>query len=540
MARRSYTPRRTTFTPIVPPVLLIIIVGICLCGCSPGMPRQRLPEPIIEAHPELVEMYWKAWQLLNLTQRSGKQVNGFPKKYLNVTGENVIDQWSTLSMALFGVYGYNVFPVMQTLDLFYQKQRADGFISRVYIENSGEPLHLPTQRDPMVNPPLFTWVELKYFRFSADTSRLKAVFPKLEQYFSWLDSYCRGKNEADDLYYTTPIGSGMMNLPRGDIELGAWCDMSSQMALFARDLSVIADILGNGYKQEYYRRRFAEIARSVQEKLWHPNTAFYYDMSREGKQVRLKTISGYWPLLAGIPDPKTAQQLISHLKDSSEFKSVHLFTSVAQNETDFDPRGFYWRGGVWGIIDYMIVEALKLYGEQSLADSATWNHVDNMSRVYSGSQLNLANVDSKAANFKAGTIWELYAPAELEPGTRWDAAAYGEPDYIAYSGHGPIAMLIENILGFRVDAPDDQLTWNVRRTDRHGIRRLRFGDNLISIWSDPRTGKQPLFTVHGESSSSIKINFVMSGDTLSVPFNTGPVEVTFIPENYFIKDRFKS
>ena len=540
MARRIHPARRTTGTSLINSLLIVAVFGFYCCRCSPGVPRQRLPEPIIETHPELVELYWKTWQLVSLMQRSGTPANGFPKAYLNINQEDVIDQWSTLSMALFGVYGYYVYPVMQTLDLFYQKQRADGFIARVYIENSGEPLHLPTQRDPMVNPPLFTWIELKYFKFSADTSRLRAIFPKLEQYFSWLDSYCRGKNEAADLYYTTAIGSGMMNLPRGDIELGGWVDISSQMALFARDLSAIADLLGNDFKAEYYQRRYSEIARTIQEKLWHTNTAFYYDVGREGKQVRVKTISGFWPLLAGIPDRKAAQQLISHLKDSSEFKSFHLFPSVAQDEADFNPRGFYWRGGVWGITNYMIVDALKLYGEHSFADLAAWNHVDNMSRIYLGSQSDIANVDSKSADFKVGNIWELYAPTELEPGTRWDASTYGASDYIAYSGHGPIAMLIENILGFRVDAPNDQLTWNIRRTDRHGIRRLRFGDNLLSIWSDARTEKQPLLTVHGESNSGIRINFIMNGDTLVVPFNAGPIELTFIPDNYLINQRFKS
>jgi len=163
-----------------------------------------------------------------------------------------------------------------------------------------------------------------------------------------------------------------------------------------------------------------------------------------------------------------------------------------------------------------------------------------MSRIYLGSQSDLANVGSRSDDYRVGTIWELYAPTELEPGTCWDASTYGASDYIAYSGHGPIAMLIENILGFRVDAPDDQLTWNVRRMDCHGIRRLRFGDNLLSIWSDPRTEKQPLLTVHGESNSGVKINFILNSDTLSVPFNAGPIELTFIPDNYLIRKRFKS
>jgi hypothetical protein len=136
------------------------------------------------------------------------------------------------------------------------------------------------------------------------------------------------------------------------------------------------------------------------------------------------------------------------------------------------------------------------------------------------------------------TIWKLYAPEGPEPGTRWDADNLCEPDFIAFSGHGPISMLIENILGFQVDAPADQLTWTITRRDKHGIKRLIFGDNVVSIWADGRIEPQSLFTVHGETDSDVTVNFVLEADTISVKFEPGPIEVTFIPDNFILKDRF--
>ncbi|MDO9549232.1 MAG: trehalase family glycosidase [Candidatus Marinimicrobia bacterium] len=547
MVRRRGVERRTARTPVIAFILLIPMIQFMASGCSPAVPKNRLPEPILEENHELLDLYWEAWNLINQARMRGNRTNLFPSKYLNPEDKNVIDQWSTLSMSLFSMYGYREYPVMESLDLFYRKQRSDGFIARAYITHSGDPLHLPTLLDPMIHPPLFAWAELKYFALSADTARLQRVFPVLEKYFRWIDQFCRGKYEAGDLYYTTPTGSGMMNLPRGDIESGGWTDLSAQMALFADQMKQIAVILNMPEKRQYYNRKYSEISTSIRSKLWLPDSSFFYDITREGKIAGIRTIVGFWPLLAGIPDQTDAANLIEHLKDSSDFRLIHMFPSVSIRELEYDPRGFYWRGGVWGITNYMIIQGLLRYGQVDFAREAARNHLNNMMSVYREFDIDTDGESPESNNELIGKIWELYAPEEPGPGTRWDAKNFCQPDHVSFSGHGPISMLIENILGFSADAPNDALYWRITRSDRHGIRHFSFGDNILSVWTEPQPERPELLSIQGSTDSDIDLTIIpvcmqrtgrTEADSFAVHFDPGPVAVSFIPQNYIIKDRF--
>ena len=42
------------------------------------------------------------------------------------------------------------------------------------------------------------------------------------------------------------------------------------------------------------------------------------------------------------------------------------------------------------------------------------------------------------------------------------------PDFVGWAGLGPIALLIENIIGIQADVPEREIVWYVTRTDRHG------------------------------------------------------------------------
>jgi hypothetical protein len=69
---------------------------------------------------------------------------------------------------------------------------------------------------------------------------------------------------------------------------------------------------------------------------------------------------------------------------------------------------------------------------------------------------------------KTGTVYENYMPGKIAPSS-------SRGDFVAWTGLGPIALLIENVLGFRSDGVRNQLEWHVTRTDRHGIKHLNFG-----------------------------------------------------------------
>ena len=67
------------------------------------------------------------------------------------------------------------------------------------------------------------------------------------------------------------------------------------------------------------------------------------------------------------------------------------------------------------------------------------------------------------------------------PGTRWDATLYGRQDFVGWTGLGPIALLLEQVIGLEADAARDRLTWRIHRPDRHGVIGYRFGDQLIDM-----------------------------------------------------------
>jgi len=89
-------------------------------------------------------------------------------------------------------------------------------------------------------------------------------------------------------------------------------------------------------------------------------------------------------------------------------------------------------------------------------------------------------VNASLEAFKAkGDITEFLAPDRPE--------SFGCGKFVGWGGIAPIALFIEDILGFRVDAPSNTITWRIRRLERHGIENLRFGGKTISLICDARS-----------------------------------------------------
>ncbi len=539
MERRKDVNRKTANTKKVNAgfyILLIIIILINI-SCSKKFSREDFPELVLPSRPVFEDMYWKTWESLYECIEHGNGENNFPRDYLLTNPDNILEQWGTIFMAHYGIYSQKTLPVMNTIDIFYENQRSDGYISRAFLKSSGKALNPTTSRYPMINPPLFSWLELKYYRLTNDIGRLERIFPKLEKYFLWLDSNCRGKDVARNLYFITKLGSHMENAPRGNLNLGGWIDMSSQMALFALDLHQIADILNNTKKASFFKNKYKLISQRIQKKLWNNDFGFFYDISLEGEQSRVKTIASFWPLLAKIPNEQQAEKLIQHLSDTTEFFRPHLFPSVAADEECYDPEGFYWRGGVWSSTNYMVLKGLCQYEKYNFSNLAAWNHLENVADVFANPDLiNKNKVADNNDNYN-NSIWELYSAENNEPGTRWDDEYYGMPNAVEYSGLASVAMVIEDIIGFDIDIPGKKICWRITMDNSHGMKNLQFGNNKFSLWcEDRKDGKLP-FIVHGQTDFSVTIEFQLPTEHFEINFSPGPIEFSYMPIDYIYKER---
>ena len=75
--------------------------------------------------------------------------------------------------------------------------------------------------------------------------------------------------------------------------------------------------------------------------------------------------------------------------------------------------------------------------------------VRNIAEVYRNFK---PDEDKIAGNERDGnyqTIWECYSPEKPAPATRWDGENYCRQDFVGWSGLGPIALMLENIIGLQ-------------------------------------------------------------------------------------------
>lgn len=323
-----------------------------------------------------------------------------------------------------------------------------------------------------VNPPLFSWAEVESYQISGDKSRFAMVLPVLEKYVEWLNTDGDPKNysaKADwidhgrraagsvhHLYWNTPLGSGMDNTPRGG---NGWVDMSCQMVMQYNDLAVMCDELGKPDQAAAFRAEAEAIGARINKWCWNEQDGFYYDVRNDGTQFKVKTSGGFWPMIAGITTKAQSDRLVAHLKNEKEFWRPFVFPTLAANEKAYAPDGGYWHGAVWAPTDFMVIKGLEKCGYEDFATEATDKYLTAMAAVFKST----------------GTVWENYAPEEpLRPGKP------ARPEFVGWTGDGPIALLIENMLGFRCDGVRHRLVWHLTRTDRHGIEKLRLGDATIT------------------------------------------------------------
>lgn len=442
---------------------------------------QKLPHPFFAEKQYLADLYWKTWSLLEKHVKQGTPQNGFVARYLDEGFDENIYQWDTCFMIAFAMYGEGLFPAIESLDNFYGKQREDGWMCRVYREKDGEPAALPTVEEPMINPPLFAFVEWKYYLLSGDNSRFVRVLPALDAYYKWIEQNCRAEGAAGGLFYNTPLGSGMDNSPRTGIEKGGWVDLTAQMALFAKYMTFISREMKADSLTKIYTLRYRSLMRMINAKMWDEQTNFYYDVRPDGEKLTTKTAAAFWTLLPEVTALPRARKLAEHLQNPQEFYRKHLFPTLSADDPNYDPKGHYWLGGVWAPVNYMIIKGLDIYPLRELAAVAALNHIDNIYKVYSGFQPTENQLAPEERDGDYRTIWECYAPDVAAPATRWDGKYLSRQDFVGWSGLGPVALLLENVIGLQPSAPRDELYWNLRLREKHGVENYRFGDNVADI-----------------------------------------------------------
>lgn len=471
--------------------------------------RDALPSPIYDSRPDWIATYWTAWRIAFDNFRRPTPGSGFVSNYIDAAFSDNVYLWDSVFMTMFCNVAAPLVPGIQTMDNFYARQQPDGEICREIDRATGEawapwlnvenaplasragwtardfeaflevaiaggipalkPVHYRGREAPASTPyftldcldnPIAAWAEWESYRVTGDRDRLRLVWEPLVRYYRALQTYLP---QGNGLYVTDSCS--MDNSPRNDFldGGGTGVDISSQMVLFARQLALIGRELGLDEDAAGYDREASELAAVINAEMWDDVRGCYVDLTLEGEQVSTRTVGMFWTLLAGVAPPDRAARLVDLLLDPATFGRPNAVPTVAADEALYNPTGGYWRGSVWAPTTTMVVRGLQYSGHDELARRFAIQHVDLISDVHAAT----------------GTIWENYSPETTAPGS------LSKPDFVGWSGVGPILFLLEFGIGLRPDAPRNELTWHVTPGVRHGCRDYRFNGHVVTLVATP-------------------------------------------------------
>ena len=239
-------------------------------------------------------------------------------------------------------------------------------------------------------PPVGAYLTWKVYLRCRDLSLLRWAYPRLKKFHEWWFKARDGNGDGLLEWGSDPIGtdkfrhtlqaakfeSGLDNSPMYDeaefveekntmnlIDVG----LNSLYALDALSLAKIAQELNLKEDAEKFLREYEEIKERINKVLWCEEEGLYLNRFWDGRFSKRKSPTCFYPLVAGIPDKHRAERMVKeHLLNSSEFWGEFVIPSISKDDPAFKDNN-YWRGRIWGPMNFLVYEGLKRYGFDEVA-----------------------------------------------------------------------------------------------------------------------------------------------------------------------------
>lgn len=428
---------------------------------------------------DFVEIYDRTWAWIADYWGSGGSGTALAKaKFFQYPGSENLDLLEQVFSSFFLVYSNRIYSAAAGLDAFYSLQEENGAIRWKYNIQTGAPVLTPENPEGL-GLPLFAWAEYNLYHKTANKKRVKDVMPALTKQWAWMEATFKREN---GLYGVPVAATGLENSPRGAaFYLSDW---NAAMAMNALYLSALGDILNDKEASFQFKRAYFSLKTRINSLMWNADEGFYYDLDKDEKQVPCKTIGGYWPLLAEIPNEDRSEKLIAHLKDPEVFGTEHPFPTLSADNPDFDKKGGGFRGSVIPPFTYMVIKGLEKYNQYEFARDCAIRH------LYFVLDSMYQNGDQKP------TVWEAYQPMGEGKAVWAEKPEWPRPQFLAYTGLSTIALMIENIVGLYISLPRKTVDWIIPNLEIMGIENMSLKRNMVTILSN-KSGRG--WEIHMES-----------------------------------------
>jgi len=430
--------------------------------------KNLLPAPVLDGpeNKNLLDTYWYAWKIAYDFYLYEPIEKGQAVTYMNAcpywAGWGSMQYFDTSFIIQYARYALAPFSYVTVLDNVYCRQHENGFIMKETDSSNYE----VWSGDPTL-PPLFAWAEWESYQISADRKRLENILLPLVKYYEWLQRYHRRPNGH---YFTNQPGHG------------DWCVfMDATVAQMAWSIGQIANEVGRSDLAKYFQSERELLADIINREFWDDKYGIYASRDPQGKLATepepgkfYKSTYNFCPLMAHLSPQDRAERAIKHMLNPEEFMGKYGVPNLSFDSSFYvadwakgyqspEKQPYRFKETVWPPFTVMAIKSLQNYGYHDEASDLAERYARALAEIY----------------HQHGDVTEFSWTNELAPG--------GNQKFVGWSGFGPIACLIESVLGFNLNAPQNTLTWRIHRKERHGIQQLRFGNVTANLICEERS-----------------------------------------------------
>ncbi len=355
--------------PSFPVLVGVIDLALLLSPILPAQPgsfagKARVSESSGQGFPVLRD------RLLQLNRDIGiKGLRDFPgskEKLLTGYAYGEFYDWDLYFENVYlSYYGVSKFD-FSNFEVFLSRQRPDGFISRTLVE---------PRAHQMFKPFLAQLAVLGSQQTGSYEWLRERDYEKLQRYLDRWFAYDEDHNGLPT--WNSSDASGMDNQLSRAGDFDSYTDEGVDLACYLlrelQAMAIVSEKLGKTKEQSEYRERAEQLAKLINDVFWDEKDGFYYDRNEKtGKQIHVKSATGFFPLWAGVASPEQARRLVrEHLLNDNEFWLPYPIATYAKTEPDFyegTTKGeCNWRGNTWIPANYMIFHGLLKYGYEKEA-----------------------------------------------------------------------------------------------------------------------------------------------------------------------------
>ncbi len=434
----------------------MFLVPVLMLGAWQLGWRAGTPEPILAESPEFIQIYWKAWENYHASLISPPPGTGFPQSLLAPSGE--LKFWEGVTSVLFSRWGWRATPTDALLAFWCSRVTSTGEAPERVLFPEGTSVG-KAGRGPILG--LCAW---ETYELTGSLSSLERTFaPAVREYAYWASVHEKG--EPPRILVPGEKPPRVKPSPPPAISASA----QAMLLMDAEFLRRCARALRLSSAERFFQNEVKERSRRFLS-LWDEESKAFRLKDASGAPVEGISLEGFFGCIGGHLAGSLPVGWDEGLSLGELFARRLPFPRVPATDARYAGDA-----GVFPMDQYMIIRALLDSGKRDYAGYAG----EKILRMYS------------RAGGEGGALYNEYGPDTALP-------APGAQAQSPEAGFVAIGILMEGILGIRVHAEKNEVSWNVWRTDEHGVRNLHFGENRVSLVTKKRETRRTPPVIEGE------------------------------------------